>query len=77
MRALSNAGMKVVFTYLTDKHKEETLDIVSKGDNAGIHAIKLDIADRNAWGPAANPHCAPKCSRRIRTSACPCTCRAW
>jgi NAD(P)-dependent dehydrogenase (short-subunit alcohol dehydrogenase family) len=54
-RALSGAGMKVVFTYLTDKHKDNTL-AQFKTDNAKaeVHAIRLDIADRDAWVKAAD-----------------------
>ena len=53
-RALSSAGMKVVFTYMTDKHKDETLELFGKENNPGVHAIKLDIANRDAWAPAAD-----------------------
>ncbi|MFO7277487.1 MAG: SDR family NAD(P)-dependent oxidoreductase [Pseudomonadota bacterium] len=52
-RVLSKAGMKVVFTYLTDRHRDEALASFPPG-NAGVHAIKLDVTDREAFVAAAD-----------------------
>jgi NAD(P)-dependent dehydrogenase (short-subunit alcohol dehydrogenase family) len=52
-RAFSAAGMKVVFTYRRDDHRDEALALLGK-DNAGIHAIKLDVTDRAGFARAAD-----------------------
>lgn len=52
-RAFSAAGMKVVFTYRRDDHRDEALALLGR-DNAGIHAIRLDVTDRAAFARAAD-----------------------
>jgi NAD(P)-dependent dehydrogenase (short-subunit alcohol dehydrogenase family) len=52
-RAFSAAGMKVVFTYRRDDHRDEALAALGK-DNAGVHAIRLDVTDRAAFAHAAD-----------------------
>jgi len=52
-RAFSAAGMKVVFTYRRDDHRDAALKLLG-ADNAGIHAIKLDVTDRAAFAHAAD-----------------------
>jgi NAD(P)-dependent dehydrogenase (short-subunit alcohol dehydrogenase family) len=52
-RAMSAAGMKVVFTYLNDAHRDEALSLFKPG-NAGVHALKLDVTDREAMKRAAD-----------------------
>jgi len=47
-RALSNAGMKVVLGYRNQKRLEEALPLFKAG-NAGVHAIKHDVTDRDGW----------------------------
>ncbi|HEY6925799.1 MAG TPA: SDR family NAD(P)-dependent oxidoreductase, partial [Steroidobacteraceae bacterium] len=47
-RACSNAGMKVVIGYRNDKRLAEALPLF-KPDNAGVHAIKHDVTDRDGW----------------------------
>jgi NAD(P)-dependent dehydrogenase (short-subunit alcohol dehydrogenase family) len=53
VRAFSTAGMKVVFTWQREDHRDEALRQLG-GDNAGIHAIRLDVTDRDAWERAAD-----------------------
>jgi NAD(P)-dependent dehydrogenase (short-subunit alcohol dehydrogenase family) len=52
-RAFSAAGMKVVFTYRREDHRDQALALLGK-DNAGIHAIKLDVTDRAGFARAAD-----------------------
>lgn len=52
-RAFSAAGMKVVFTYRRDDHRDEALALLGR-DNAGVHAIRLDVTDRAAFARAAD-----------------------
>jgi NAD(P)-dependent dehydrogenase (short-subunit alcohol dehydrogenase family) len=52
-RAFSAAGMKVVFTYLRPEHRDEALALF-KPDNPGVHAIRLDVVDRDAIARAAD-----------------------
>ncbi len=52
-RAFSAAGMKVVFTYRRESHRDEALALLGR-DNAGIHAIKLDVTDRAGFARAAD-----------------------
>jgi NAD(P)-dependent dehydrogenase (short-subunit alcohol dehydrogenase family) len=52
-RVLSAAGMKVVFTYRSDKHRDEALASFPAG-NPGVHAIKLDTVDREGMVRAAD-----------------------
>jgi NAD(P)-dependent dehydrogenase (short-subunit alcohol dehydrogenase family) len=52
-RAFSAAGMKVVFTYRRDDHRDEALKLLGS-DNAGIHAIRLDVTDRAGFARAAD-----------------------
>lgn len=47
-RACSNAGMKVVIGYRNEKRLEEALPLFKPG-NAGVHAIKHDVTDRDGW----------------------------
>jgi NAD(P)-dependent dehydrogenase (short-subunit alcohol dehydrogenase family) len=52
-RVLSDAGMKVAFTYRSEKHRDSALASFSKG-NPGVHAIPLDTADRDGMVRAAD-----------------------
>jgi NAD(P)-dependent dehydrogenase (short-subunit alcohol dehydrogenase family) len=52
-RALSDAGMKVVFTYKSDAHRDAALAAFPAG-NPGVHAIHLDTTDRDAMPRAAD-----------------------
>jgi NAD(P)-dependent dehydrogenase (short-subunit alcohol dehydrogenase family) len=52
-RVLSAAGMKVIFTYRSDAHRDAALACFPKG-NPGVHAIQLDTADREAMPRAAD-----------------------
>ncbi|MBK9250680.1 MAG: SDR family NAD(P)-dependent oxidoreductase [Proteobacteria bacterium] len=52
-RVLSDAGMKVVFTYRSEKHRDAALASFPKG-NPGVHAVQLDVADREGMVRAAD-----------------------
>lgn len=52
-RALSAAGMKVVFTYKNEAHRDAALASFPQ-NNAGVHAIRLDTTDRDAMPRAAD-----------------------
>ena len=52
-RAFSAAGMKVVITFRRDDHRDEALRLLG-ADNAGVHAVKLDVTDRAGFARAAN-----------------------
>jgi len=52
-RAFSDAGMKVVFTYMRTEHRDKALASFPAG-NAGVHAIQLDTADRDGMVRAAD-----------------------
>ncbi|MCP5144217.1 MAG: SDR family NAD(P)-dependent oxidoreductase [Gammaproteobacteria bacterium] len=52
-RAFSAAGMKVVFTYMREEHRDRALALFP-ADNPGVHAIRLDTADRDAMPRAAD-----------------------
>jgi NAD(P)-dependent dehydrogenase (short-subunit alcohol dehydrogenase family) len=52
-RALSDAGMKVVFTYKNAAHRDAALASFAP-DNPGVHAIRLDTTDREAMPRAAD-----------------------
>ncbi len=52
-RALSAAGMKVVFTYKSEAHRDAALASFPT-DNAGLQAIKLDTTDRDGMVRAAD-----------------------
>src|ERR1044071_7768772 len=47
-RAASNAGMKVVLGYRNEERLKAALPLF-KADNAGVHAIKHDVTDRDGW----------------------------
>jgi NAD(P)-dependent dehydrogenase (short-subunit alcohol dehydrogenase family) len=50
---LSDAGMKVVFTYKNDAHRDAALASFAK-NNPGVHAIRLDTTDREGMPRAAD-----------------------
>ncbi len=52
-RAFSDAGMKVVFTYMRAEHRDKALGCFAAG-NPGVHAIQLDTADRDGMVRAAD-----------------------
>jgi len=52
-RAFSAAGMKVVFTFRREAHRDEALRLLG-ADNAGVHAIRLDVTDRDGFARAAD-----------------------
>ena len=47
-RACSNAGMKVVIGYRNEARLADALPLFNPG-NAGVHAIKHDVTDRDGW----------------------------
>jgi len=52
-RAFSAAGMKVIFTYLKPEHRDAALAQFKPG-NAGVHAIRVDVTDRDGMEKAAD-----------------------
>ncbi len=52
-RVLSAAGMKVVFTYLNEQHRDSALAQFPQG-NPGVHAIRLNTTDREGMVRAAD-----------------------
>ncbi len=52
-RALSAAGMRVVFTYRNAVHRDAALAVFPEG-NPGVNAIRLDTTDRDAMPRAAD-----------------------
>jgi NAD(P)-dependent dehydrogenase (short-subunit alcohol dehydrogenase family) len=52
-RAFSEAGMKVVITYMREEHRRSALESFPR-DNPGVHAIKLDTTDRQGMIRAAD-----------------------
>jgi NAD(P)-dependent dehydrogenase (short-subunit alcohol dehydrogenase family) len=50
---LSAAGMKVVFTYMNEQHRDAALAQFPKG-NPGVHAIRLNTTDREGMVRAAD-----------------------
>jgi len=52
-RVLSEAGMKVVITYRSEKHRDAALASFPR-DNPGVHAIQLDMSDREGMVRAAD-----------------------
>lgn len=52
-RAFSEAGMKVVITYMREDHRRRALESFPP-DNPGVHAIKLDTTDREGMVRAAD-----------------------
>ena len=52
-QVLSRAGMKVVITYMRESHRDAALASFPVG-NPGVHAIKLDTADREGMVRAAD-----------------------
>jgi NAD(P)-dependent dehydrogenase (short-subunit alcohol dehydrogenase family) len=58
-RVLSDAGMKVAFTYKNDAHRDAALACFPK-DNPGVLAIRLDTTDRERM-----PYAADEVERRF------------
>jgi NAD(P)-dependent dehydrogenase (short-subunit alcohol dehydrogenase family) len=52
-RVLSQAGMKIVFTYMRESHRDQALALFPAG-NPGVHALKLDTTDRDGMVRAAD-----------------------
>jgi NAD(P)-dependent dehydrogenase (short-subunit alcohol dehydrogenase family) len=52
-RAFSAAGMKVAFTWRREDHRDQALELLGR-DNPAIHAIRLDVTDRDAYQRAAD-----------------------
>jgi len=52
-RAFSAAGMKIVFTYRREDHRDEALKLLG-ADNAGVLAVRLDVTDREGFRRAAD-----------------------
>jgi NAD(P)-dependent dehydrogenase (short-subunit alcohol dehydrogenase family) len=52
-KVLSAAGMKVVFTYMNEKHRDSAL-AQFPGGNPGVHAIRLNTTDREGMVRAAD-----------------------
>ena len=53
VRTFVAAGMKVVFTYLNDTHRDQTLANF-KEQPERVHALKLDVTDRDGMARAAD-----------------------
>ena len=53
VRAFNAAGMKVAFTYLHADHRDEAFSFF-KEDRPDVHAIRLDVTDRDAMARAAD-----------------------
>ena len=53
VQIFSEAGMKVAFGYVTESHKEEVL-AWAKEKKVEVHAIKLDVMDRDGYARAAD-----------------------
>jgi NAD(P)-dependent dehydrogenase (short-subunit alcohol dehydrogenase family) len=53
VRAFAAAGMKVVFTYLHADHRDEAFSFF-KDDHPDVHAVRLDVTDRDAMARAAD-----------------------
>jgi NADP-dependent 3-hydroxy acid dehydrogenase YdfG len=53
-KAFVDAGMKVVMADIRQDHIEEALEFFqSKQQSRQVHALKLDVTDREAWAAAA------------------------
>jgi hypothetical protein len=52
-QAFSAAGMKVIFTYLKPEHRDAALASFKPG-NAGVHALRVDVTDRDGMERAAD-----------------------
>ena len=65
-RALRAAGMKVVFTWRREDHRDQALEML--GRDADVHAIRLDVTDRAAWQAAADE--AERVFGRVHLLAC-------
>lgn len=52
-RALSAAGMKVAFTYLSERNRDRALAQFPV-DNAGVYAVRLDTTDRDGMPRVAD-----------------------
>ncbi len=63
-RACSNAGMKVVIGYRNEARLADALPLFRPG-NAGVHAIKHDVTDRDGW---------VRLLAEIKASSAICTC---
>ncbi|MCL2227794.1 MAG: SDR family NAD(P)-dependent oxidoreductase [Oscillospiraceae bacterium] len=52
-QVFSEAGMKVVIADIRQDHLDEAMEYF-KGKNADVHAVKLDVTDRNGYAAAAD-----------------------
>lgn len=52
-QAFSAAGMKVILTYLKPEHRDAALASFKPG-NAGVHALRVDVTDRDGMERAAD-----------------------
>ncbi len=52
-RAFSAAGMSVVIAYIQDEQLPQALQFF-RDPNPGVHAVKLDVTDRDAWARVAD-----------------------
>jgi len=52
-QAFSAAGMKVIITWRREDHRDEALKLLGT-NNAGVHALKLDVTDRDGFARAAD-----------------------
>jgi NAD(P)-dependent dehydrogenase (short-subunit alcohol dehydrogenase family) len=54
VQVLAAAGMKVAFTYRQESHRDEALEQLGQVPGQRVHAIRLDVTDREAFSAAAD-----------------------
>src|SRR5580658_3266854 len=54
VKVLAAAGMKVAFTYRQEAHRDEALQQLRQNPGLRVHAIRLDVTDRDGFGAAAD-----------------------
>ena len=54
VKVLAEEGMKVAFTYRRDDHRDQTLAYFREHPDQQVHAIRLDVVDREGFVQAAD-----------------------
>jgi NAD(P)-dependent dehydrogenase (short-subunit alcohol dehydrogenase family) len=54
VKVLAAAGMKVAFTYRQEAHRDEALEQLRQVPGRRVHAIRLDVTDRDGFSAAAD-----------------------
>jgi NAD(P)-dependent dehydrogenase (short-subunit alcohol dehydrogenase family) len=54
VKVLAAAGMKVAFTYRQEAHREAALEQLRQMPGQRVHAIRLDVTDREGFSAAAD-----------------------